>query len=109
MKNTLIAAALACLSLAGCHHIVDGYAGQGGGTLPRDVRNLIEHRELCAYYHRQDGFDFDDHREAFVSDQANLFCYNSDAELARLRKKYANRPEIQTALDKVEADIAAGM
>lgn len=95
---------LAGLSLGGCAY-VDGYSRQNTG-LPRDVQGFIDRRSACAHYRTDDAFDNDG--ADFIAGQSAMYCTGTDAELTRLRRKYAARDDVTAALDALEADIEQG-
>lgn len=102
MIRPRILALLTCtLLMAGCSHI-EGHTSRHDG-LPRDVGSFLDRRSACGDY-RGDAF-FDDDRSDFMADQSAMYCSGTERELKSLRAKYASRPDIIAALDRLEADL----
>ncbi len=92
---------LLILLIAGCGHVQDHVARNDG--MPRDVGSFLDRRSACGDARTDDVFD--DGRDSFMMDQSAMYCTGTDAELKRLRTKYAARPDVLAALDRLEADI----
>ena len=102
MMRVLLSATLCALLLAGCSHIEQHTSRNDG--MPRDVGSFLDRRSACSDFREADPFD--DDRGDFMADQSSMYCSGTDRELKHLRPKYAGRPDVIAALDRLEADIA---
>ncbi len=101
--NNRLAPLLALFLLAAC---AGGTAGPGRDSgLPSDVNRFLKDRAACADY-SDAGFLDDRDATGFGADRGRMFCSGSDADLARLRAKYRDRPDVTGALDRLERQIA---
>lgn len=101
MQARILACLLAVAMLAGCSHVADHTARNDG--MPRDVGRFLDQRSACDHFRNEDPFD--DDRGDFLADQSSMYCTGSDRELAFLREKYADRPDVLAALQDLEDRI----
>ncbi len=100
MRRHLVVLLTCTLLMAGCSHI-DGYTSRHDG-LPRDVASFLDRRSACGDFSEDASFgDGDD----FMASQSAMYCSGTDAELKKLRQKYAARADVIAALDRLEADL----
>lgn len=71
--------------------------------LPADVRVFVDRREQCEHWRGE--YSEDEARIAEINAKACAACLGTDAQLARLRKKYAADAGAKAALAKYEAKI----
>ncbi|WP_260599974.1 hypothetical protein [Sphingomonas endolithica] len=69
-----------------------------GGTLPAEVKTLIERRAQCEHWAGEEPYDA---ARAAAIDAAlrRLRCATSEADEARLRRRYARQRVVLAALD----------
>ena len=72
--------------------------------IPRDVEDFISRRDVCDHLRGEfDGVDTEAQQEVIT--QTNKACAGTDAELARLKRQYADSPEVTKKLNSYEAHI----
>jgi len=91
----VLIAVLACGSIR-----MDAVAGT---ELPPDVAAFAERRGLCDHYRGEDPYD--EERAAFLRENMERYCTGTDAELARLKKKYSGNKPVMDILNGYEEDI----
>lgn len=73
---------------------------------PRDIaivaeaRNFIIRRQGCDHFRGEDGYD--EERQKFLNEQMEQLCTGTDAQLAKLRSRYADSPATIKALADFE-------
>ena len=67
-------------------------------AMPTEVSALLGRWESCWHFRGEEGTDAA--RKQEILDGQNKYCPGNDDELARLRAKYKDRSDVQTALDK---------
>lgn len=73
-------------------------------SIPTDVESFISRRDLCDHLRGEiDGGDTAAQQE--MISQTNEACAGTDAELARLRRQYADSPKVMGKLNSYEAHI----
>lgn len=70
---------------------------------PTDLRRFLERREECDHWRGEAGYD--KARQADIDRGVCRTCTGTDAELARLRKKYRANPGVMDLLDELEDRI----
>ncbi|WP_382322203.1 hypothetical protein ACFJGX_06930 [Hydrogenophaga sp. UC242_50] len=70
---------------------------------PTDLRQFLERREECDHWRGEAGYD--KARQADIDRGVCRTCTGTDAELARLRKKYRANPGVMDVLDELEDRI----
>lgn len=73
------------------------------GSLPKDVAQYIERRDVCEHWRGEEGYDKD--RQAQINFGQCQSCPGSDVGLARLKTKYRNNKAIISRLQKYESQI----
>ena len=72
--------------------------------IPRDVEGFISRRDVCDQLRGEiDGVDTDA-QQALIA-RINEACTGTDAELAGLKRRYADSPEMMGKLNGYEAQI----
>lgn len=78
-------------------------------SLPREVRDFIERREVCDHFRGEPVPEPEDDPESVRRKQIETalkrFCTGTDAELARLRARYRNNAAVTAALADFEDEI----
>lgn len=93
----MIRAALLLILCAGCAAPTQARdPQQAARALPREVQTFILRRDGCDHFRGEDPYDAE--RMAQISRQLTRLCTGTDAELARLKRRYANHPAVQKAL-----------
>lgn len=80
-----------------------GAATAGDGSLPADVVSFRVKRDECDHFRGEEPSD--DARAAFLAKATERTCTGSDAALASLRKRYANKPAVIAALASYDDEI----
>lgn len=75
-------------------------------TLPDDVRAFISRRDDCDHFRGEASPD--EERQAEIDQQLRTLCSGSDAELARLKHRYARSKTVQKALGDYDPNIEGG-
>ena len=71
--------------------------------MPADVADFMDRREACAHFSNEEPYDTE--RADFLREQAAMYCTGSDAELERLRSRYAGNPDVLERLGNLERDL----
>lgn len=72
--------------------------------IPRDVEGFISRRDVCDHLRGEiDGVDTEAQQEVIT--RINKACTGTDVELARLKRRYADSPEVMKKLNSYEAHI----
>jgi hypothetical protein len=96
MKLFTLAVALLCVRV--------GFAADAQG-LPRDVSAFLDRRESCDHWRGEFGYDAE--RQAHINWALCQACTGTDAQLARLKKKYRADTEVTERLAIFEPVIEA--
>jgi len=72
-------------------------------ALPRDVSAFVERRESCDHWRGEFGYDAE--RQADIDWSLCRACTGTDAQLARLQKKYRENAVVMEKLSTFEAVI----
>lgn len=78
-----------------------------GASLPRDVSEFVERRDLCDHFRGEIPEPEDHWRMEEVVSSITLHCSGTDEELARLRSKYIDDPDVRDVLGGYEATVEA--
>lgn len=70
--------------------------------LPGDVSAFVERRNICDHFRGEHTGGASRARDAQVNEASTKYCSGTDLELARLRKTYAQNPQVILALSKFE-------
>lgn len=70
---------------------------------PGDLRQFLERREECDHWRGEAGYDKERQRD--IDRGVCRTCTGTDAELARLKKKYKANPAVMDVLDELEEKI----
>ena len=82
---------------------LDNYNEPRSAAIPQEARDFIIRRQGCDHFRGEYG-EPGSEREAFILSKTTELCTGTDAELTRLRTKYAENPETIAALkNMVEA------
>jgi hypothetical protein len=73
------------------------------GNVPNDVAAFQERRTQCDHFRGEDAYDKE--RERLLLEQLKKYCAGTDAELARLKKKYARDEAVTNSLKSYEDRI----
>ncbi|MNR77801.1 hypothetical protein D3C72_84840 [compost metagenome] len=73
---------------------------------PADVARFVEKRD--GYDHFRGEEPYDEERKQFLIKNINALCTGTDAKLAQLKKKYAQRAAIMRKLNDYDAQIEDG-
>jgi len=71
--------------------------------IPRDMQTFIQRRDACDHFRGEEGYD--KARQALLAKRLRQYCTGTDAQLARLKHKYSNNPELLGMLDAYETTI----
>ncbi|HLT32129.1 MAG TPA: hypothetical protein VK013_18965 [Myxococcaceae bacterium] len=72
-------------------------------TLPTEVQDFIERREGCDHFRGEEPYD--EARAAFIAQELARLCEGTDAELARLKRRNADSPEVLEVLHRFEEQV----
>lgn len=72
-------------------------------TFPKDVSDFLSRRESCDHWRSEAGYD--DERAADIAWASCQACQGTDAQLARLKKKYRTNAKIMEELDALDSKI----
>ncbi len=75
--------------------------------LPDDVSRFMERRDLCDHFRGEIPEPADHRRMEEVISSISRYCLGTDEELARLRKKYIDDPEVRDVLAGYETAVEA--
>lgn len=78
-------------------------ASAAGSTFPSEVATFVERRESCDHWRGEYGYD--EERQRDIDWSMCQTCPGTDAELVRLKKKYANNRQAVDKLNEFEPDI----
>jgi hypothetical protein len=70
---------------------------------PAEVKRFLELRESCDHWRGESGYDKE--RQADIEWSICQSCQGTDAELARLKKKYNANPKVMEALNDLDLEI----
>jgi hypothetical protein len=70
---------------------------------PDDITRFITRREECDHFRGEEAYD--EERGRFLRDNLERTCTGTDAELAELKRKYANRDDVTKRLSEFESTI----
>lgn len=70
---------------------------------PTDVKKFLALRETCDHWRSESGYDKE--RQADIDWSVCQSCQGTDAELARLKKKYSGNPKVMETLAELEPEI----
>ncbi len=72
-------------------------------SIPADVTAFVEKREGCDHFRGEEAYD--EERGRFLKENMDKLCTGTDAELAALKAKYAERKEVMAKLSEYEITI----
>lgn len=78
----------------------DNFNQAGDPLIAEDARTFIIKRQGCDHFRGEPPYD--EERQNFLTEQIQSLCTGTDAELKRLRIKYADQPETIAALSEFE-------
>lgn len=81
----------------------DNFNEPRSAAIALDAREFIIKRQGCDHFRGEPGYDAE--RQKFINEQTTRLCTGTDAELGRLRIKYANQPATIKALEEFESCI----
>ena len=85
-------------------NVENGSAQPPSGTaLPADVATFVERRDGCDHFRGEEPYD--KQRAAFLDERMAALCEGTDANLAALREKYADQPQVIARLRHYEDSI----
>lgn len=70
---------------------------------PDDLRQFLERREECDHWRGEVGYDRERQRD--IDRGVCRTCTGTDADLARLKKKYRANPGVMDVLDELEEKV----
>ncbi len=70
---------------------------------PDDITRFITRREECDHFRGEEAYD--EERGRFLRENLERTCKGTDAELAELKRKYANRDDLTKRLSEFESTI----
>lgn len=70
---------------------------------PRDIQAFIQRRDTCDHFRGEEGYD--KARQALIAKRVRQYCTGTDAQLAHLKHKYGDKPELLVMLEAYEATI----
>ena len=76
---------------------------EGCGTTPADIVLFEERRTKCDHFRGEEPYDND--RARFLMEQLSKYCTGTDAELSKLKAKYARDPELMKSLNAYDERI----
>ncbi|WP_018609612.1 hypothetical protein [Uliginosibacterium gangwonense] len=91
-----------CKILAACLLMMHGLIAQAA-EMPKEVQTFIQRRDTCDHFRGEEGYS--KARQALINRRLHQYCTGTDAQLARLKRKYAGNPEIIEKMDAYEATI----
>jgi len=94
MKMLRLAAALV-VALCACH--------AGAANLPSEVEKFLELRASCDHWRGEEGYDKE--RQADIDWSICQSCPGTDADLAKLKKKYRSNAKVTAALGELAPEI----
>lgn len=95
--------ALRASSLAVLALLLGGWLPLQASEHPTDLRKFLERREECDHWRGETGYDKE--RQADIDRGICRTCMGTDAELARLKKKYRSNPGVMDVLDELDGAI----
>jgi hypothetical protein len=75
----------------------------GCATTPADVASFQERRAKCDHFRGEEPYN--DSRARFLAEQLGNYCTGTDADLSRLKRKYARDPEVMRTLNAYDERI----
>jgi len=93
-RSTKLALVLVAIVLAGL---------VGCAKTPEDVVLFQERRMQCDHFRGEETYD--NERARFLTEQLSKYCAGTDADLARLKTKYARDPELMKSLNAYDERI----
>jgi hypothetical protein len=76
-------------------------------TLPKDVRSFMTKRDICEHFRGEFPDPPDPERAKDVNDNIDKYCTGTDAQLAKLKHRYAKRHDVMRKLNAYEENIEA--
>lgn len=103
-----LSACLGALALIGCGPGTEADSNrpapaEAKATLPADVRAFRTRRDACDHMRGEEAAD--EARAAFLEKRLARTCTGTDAALASLKRRYADRPAVMTVLSRYEERI----
>lgn len=71
--------------------------------MPKDVSSLLALRESCDHWRGEYGYD--EERQADINWSICQSCPGTDAELAKLKRKYMDQENILVKLNELEPEV----
>jgi hypothetical protein len=71
--------------------------------VPKEIVKFIERRESCDRWRGEDGYNKE--RQANLNRAICQTCTGTDAELKRLKRKFKDRPDLQSKLNNFDPQI----
>jgi hypothetical protein len=102
-RSNLLFAGLLLATLACAHPEQIAPGSRDGGALPPEVQAFVERREGCDHFRGEEPYD--EERVAYITHQLDQLCPGTDAELARLKREYAQAPEVMEVLLRFEERV----
>ncbi len=105
MKNKILQV-MVLLALPACTHAkplepwTDNFNEPRSALVAKEAQDFIIRRQGCDHFRGEPGYD--EERQKFLDEQIKETCSGSDAQLKKLRAKYANQPETMKALAEFE-------
>ena len=82
--------------------LVPGVLG-GCATTPADLASFQERRAKCDHFRGEEAYN--DARARFLAEQLGKYCTGTDADLSRLKRKYALDPQRMNTLNAYDERI----
>ena len=76
------------------------------GGLPPDVAQFVDQRRICDHF-REEPYDGDRARRAFVAKQLNRYCAGTDTALSALKRRYFRNRSVLQALEPLDSCVEA--
>jgi hypothetical protein len=73
------------------------------GQRTDDIAAFEERRTKCDHFRGEEPYDKE--RAAFLREQTRKYCSGTDAELAKLKQKYAGDPAVMKTLNAYEERV----
>jgi hypothetical protein len=78
-------------------------ADVGPDPFPAEVTHYMVERDGCDHFRGEEAYDED--RRAYLDESIRELCTGTDSRLAALRRRYAENPDVMTALQNYEDKI----
>jgi len=91
---------IGCVDFAEITPWTDNFNEVRSAKIAKEARPFIIKRQGCDHFRGEPGYD--EERRKFLAAQIKKLCAGTDAELKRLRAKYANQPDTLNALADFE-------